>query len=109
MEIYLLIALIFVYLMTVLMVDKAVVRRIWTLAFMAAFALTIVSLGYLRVYHQDVLLGASSWNWYYMMYLFGSLAAVLGIINLWMYRGALWHLLFDSETPAETVLPHDKS
>ena len=93
MEIYLLAALVFIYIMTVLMNDNATVHRIWTLAFIGAFALTAVAIIFVRIYHQTVLLGANPLNWYYLLYLFCSFAVVLGIINLWMYRSALWHII----------------
>ena len=33
-------------------------------------------------------------NWYYILYLFGSMSAILGLINLWIYRKQLWVMLF---------------
>lgn len=44
MELYLLISLVFIYLITAAMVNKNVVHRIWTLAFIAAFAVTAVAI-----------------------------------------------------------------
>ena len=93
MELYLLISLIFIYIITALMVNKNVVHRIWTLAFIMAFILTAISIGFLRVSHQDVMMSADSLNWYYLLYIFGSMSVVLGVINLWMYRKSLWQIL----------------
>ncbi len=94
MELYLFLALLFVYLLTALMVKKNVVHRIWTLAFIAAFAITAIAIASIRVSGQDVMMSASDLNWYYLLYLFGSLSVVLGLINLWMYRKAVWEMFF---------------
>ena len=75
------------------MVNKNVVHRIWTLAFIAAFAVTAVAIGFLRVTNQDVMMSADNLNWYYLLYIFGSMSVVLGVINLWMYRRPLWQIL----------------
>lgn len=93
MELYLLIALIFIYLITTAMVNKNVVHRIWTLAFIAAFVVTAIAIGFLRVTNQDVMMSADNLNWYYLLYIFGSMSVVLGVINLWMYRRPLWQIL----------------
>ncbi|MCI7420342.1 MAG: hypothetical protein ACI4OE_05880 [Alphaproteobacteria bacterium] len=93
MELYLLIALIFIYLITAAMVNKNVVHRIWTLAFIAAFVVTAIAIGFLRVTNQDVMMSADNLNWYYLLYIFGSMSVVLGVINLWMYRRPLWQIL----------------
>lgn len=93
MELYLLISLIFIYLITTAMVNKNVVHRIWTLAFIAAFVVTAVAIGFLRVTNQDVMMSADNLNWYYLLYIFGSMSVVLGVINLWMYRRPLWQIL----------------
>lgn len=98
MEIYLLIALLFIYALTAVLVKTDIMRRIWTIAYIAAFALTMVAIAFLRVAHQDVMMTADSMNWYYVLYIFGSMSAVLGVINIWMYRKALWHILYSSAT-----------
>jgi len=94
MEIYLLIALVFIYALTALLVKADIMRRIWTLAFIVAFCVTAVAIASLRVSRQDVMMTADSINWYYVLYVFGSMSAVLGAINLWMYRKPLWHILY---------------
>lgn len=96
MEIYLLLAVIVVYITTVLLLDSDKVHRMWTLAFIAAFILTAIAIVFVHIYHQTVLLGANPLNWYYLLYLFAAFAVVLGAINAWMYRGALWHILWQS-------------
>ena len=85
------------------MVNKNVVHRIWTLAFIMAFILTAISIGFLRVSHQDVMMSADSLNWYYLLYIFGSMSVVLGVINLWMYRKSLWQILKqqNDDTPSD--------
>ena len=93
MELYLLISLIFIYLITAAMVNKNVVHRIWTLAFIVAFVVTALAIGFLRVTNQDVMMSADNLNWYYLLYIFGSMSVVLGVINLWMYRKPLWQIL----------------
>ena len=75
------------------MVNKNVVHRIWTLAFIVAFVVTAVAIGFLRVTNQDVMMSADNLNWYYLLYIFGSMSVVLGVINLWMYRKPLWQIL----------------
>ena len=79
------------------MVNKNVVHRIWTLAFIAAFAVTAVAIGFLRVTNQDVMMSADNLNWYYLLYIFGSMSVVLGVINLWMYRKPLWQILHNDD------------
>ncbi len=103
MEIYVLTALILVYVITALLVDSLLLRRIWTLAFIGASLLTAISLACLRFYHQEVLLNAGNINWYYMIYLFGSIAAVVGLINLWIYRKPLWQIMRPQPPKSEPV------
>ncbi|MBO6289298.1 MAG: hypothetical protein J6N45_03125 [Alphaproteobacteria bacterium] len=103
MEIYVFTALILVYVVTAFLVDKIIVRRIWTLAFIGASILTGISLACLRFYHQEVLLDAGNINWYYMIYLFGSVAAIIGLINLWIYRKPLWQIMRPQPQNHESV------
>ncbi len=97
MEVYLLLAFLLFYVLMALFVSKIVMQKIWTLAFMAAFVITAVSIGFLRFNNQDVMMNASELNWYYILYLFGSLSVVLGLINLWMYRKPLVELFISSD------------
>ena len=97
MEIYLLIALFFVYIMTNIFISHELTRKIWTISFIAAFLLSSITLLSLRISNQDVMMTSNNLNWYYLLYVFGSLAIGLGVINLWIYRKDLWHLFTISE------------
>ncbi len=102
MEFYLLLSFFVIYFITSFAVNKRVLNKIWTVAFIASFAITGIAIGFIRVSQQDVMMSAGQLNWYYMLYLFGSMAVVLGVLNLWMYRKALWNILFrDSDTDIE--------
>lgn len=96
MELYLFLALLLMYILMALFVSKKVQRKIWTLAFVVAFAVTAISIAFLHVTNQDVMMSANELNWYYLLYLFGSLSVVLGVINLWMYRHGLIEIFFGS-------------
>lgn len=101
MELYLLMAFVMIYIITSFFVKTNVQNKIWTLAFIVSFVVTSVSIGFLRVNNQDVMMAANELNWYYLLYLFGSMSVVLGVINLWMYRRALWHIIFSNNTKDE--------
>ncbi len=101
MEVYLFLALILVYLLTAFTVRKVIVNKIWTLAFIAAFLITAVAIAFIRVSGQDVMMSANELNRYYLLYLFGSLSVVLGVINLWMYRKGVWKILSASDKDSE--------
>ncbi len=98
MEIYLFLAFIILYILMAFFVSKNVQRKVWTLAFVVAFALTALSIGFLKVSSQDVMMSANELNWYYLLYLFGSMSVVLGVINLWMYRKQLFEIFFQNGT-----------
>ena len=108
MEVYLFLALILVYLLTAFTVRKVIVNKIWTLAFIVAFLITAVAIAFIRVSGQDVMMSANELNWYYLLYLFGSLSVVLGVINLWMYRKPLWHIIFEKEDDEDDDEDSDK-
>lgn len=93
MEIYILAALLFLYIVTIIVGNQAMVRKIWTLSFICAAFLTASALFALRIKNQEVMLTADNFNWYFFLYVFGALAFALGLINLWMYRRALWNML----------------
>ena len=101
MELYLFLAFILLYILMSFFVQKNVLRKIWTLAFVVAFVVTAVAIGFLRVNNQDVMMNANELNWYYMLYLFGSMSVVLGAINLWMYRKPLFGIFFGSDDDNE--------
>lgn len=96
MELYLFIALFLFYLLTSLIADKGLVRKLWLAAFLIAFAVTAVAVSFLRFTNQEVMMNAVELSWYYLLYLFASLMIVLGVINLWMFRKPLWKLFFSS-------------
>lgn len=93
MEIYLFAAMVLVYIVTSLVVQKSTMQKLWLLAFIAAFAVTAVALSFLHFTNQDVMMNAAELSWYYILYLFASIMVVLGVINLWMFRRPLWDIL----------------
>ena len=97
MDLYLFLAFILLYVLMSFFVQKNIQHKIWTLAFFAAFAVTAVAIAFLRMNNQDVMMDANELNWYYLLYLFGSMSVVLGIINLWMYRKPLFQIFFGTE------------
>ena len=94
MELYLFIALFLIYILTSLMADKAVIRKVWLAAFLVSFVVTAVAVSFLRFSNQEVMMNATELSWYYILYLFASLMVVLGVINLWMFRKQVWKTLF---------------
>ena len=94
MELYLLFSMFLIYLITSFILPKQHLQKIWTLAFFICFAVTAVAIGLIRVSGQDVMMSAAELNWYYLLYLFGSLSVVLGFINLWLYRRGIWKIFF---------------
>lgn len=94
MEIYLFLAFVLFYILMAFFVSKNVQRKIWTLAFILAFVVTAISIAFLSAEKQDVMMSANELNWYYLLYLFGSMSVVLGVLNLWMYRKGLWQVFF---------------
>lgn len=107
MELYLFLALFLLYVLMAIFVQKNVQRKIWTLAFVVSFIITAVSIGFLHVNNQDVMMSADQLNWYYLLYLFGSLSVVIGVINLWMYRHGLIEI-FTSENDDDDDDDDDK-
>ena len=89
METYLFIALIFVYFLTAFMLPKQVQKRIWTIAYILAFVITAVAIFFIKIYAGETLMRVGELNWYYVLYVFGSISIILGVINLWMYKRGL--------------------
>jgi len=89
MEFYLLIALIFIYIISAFTGNRHTVKRFWTMAFIFSFILMGISLGTLRLSNEDVMLNAGQFNWYYFLYIFSALCLAVGFINLWIYRHEL--------------------
>lgn len=94
MELYLLFALCLIYLITSFVLPQKHLKKIWTLSFFICFIVTAISIGLIKVSGQDVMMSASELNWYYLLYLFGSLTVVLGFINLWIFRHGIWDIFF---------------
>jgi len=92
METYLFVALVFVYLLTAFMLPKRVQKRIWTIAYILAFVITAVAIFFIKIYAGDTLMRVGELNWYYILYVFGSISIILGAINLWMYKRGLIEL-----------------
>lgn len=95
MELYLFLALILMYILMNFFVKTNVQRKIWTMAFIIAFIITALSIAFIHVSNQDVMMSANQLNWYYLLYLFGSLSVVLGVINLWIYRRGIINVFFE--------------
>lgn len=89
MEVFLFIALIFIYILTAFTVPAKIVKRVWILAYTAAFVITALSIMFISTSKQTVLMQESEMNWYYFLYLFGSMSVILGLINIWIYRKEL--------------------
>ncbi|MBQ8436066.1 MAG: hypothetical protein IJX20_00285 [Alphaproteobacteria bacterium] len=97
MEMYLFLSFILLYLLMSFFVSKNIQYKIWTSAFIVVFVIAAIAIAFLRVSNQDVMMNAGELNWYYMLYLAGSMAVVLGAINLWMYRKPLWRIFFETD------------
>lgn len=101
MEIFLFIALVFVYILTAFAVPDLIVKRVWLLGFVAAFGLTAMSILFIHSGRQTVLMQENEMNWYYFLYLFGSISVILGAINLWIYRKFVTRLFLESDLEDE--------
>ena len=64
MEIFLFIALIFVYILTAFAVPELIVKRVWLLGFVTAFSLTAMSILFIHSGRQTVLMQENEMNWY---------------------------------------------
>jgi len=98
MEIYLFIALIFMYILTVFFLPKNIQKRIWTTAYIVSFAITAIAVAYIKDYAADTLMKVGEINWYYILYVFGSICLALGIINLWIYKHGLVNIFFEKSS-----------
>lgn len=101
MELYLFFAFLLFYLITAFMLKQKMREKIWTIAFIISFVITSISIAFVRISQQNVMMDANQLNWYYFLYLFGMISVVLGAFNLWIYRKPLWRILFDKEDDAE--------
>ena len=89
MEIYLFIALFFVYILTSFVLSYKMLQRVWTIAFIASFAITGIAIFYIKMYANETLMKVGELNWYYVLYVFGSISIILGVINMWLYKKGL--------------------
>ena len=101
MEVFLFAVLIFIYILMAFSVPDLIVRRVWLLGFVSAFALTAISILFISSEKQTVLVQESEMNWYYFLYLFGSMAVILGLINLWIYRKGVLELFQKDSNDAD--------
>ena len=97
METYLFITLAFIYLLSIIFMPQYMQRRIWTVAYITAFGITCVAIYYIKDYATDTLMKVGEINWYYILYVFGSISIILGVINIWMYRHELLGLFLESD------------
>ena len=94
MEIYILTAFLLFYLITAWLLKPRLKKKVWMLAFLISFAITSVAIALIHGGTQDVMLTANEFNWYYFIYLFGMISTTLAVFNAWIYRKALWQILF---------------
>ncbi len=101
METYLFIALVFIYILTAFMLPKIILKRIWTIAFITSFIVTGISIFYIKLYATDTLMKVGEINWYYILYVFGSISIILGLILIWIYKKQLYQLFVNNEDNTE--------
>lgn len=92
MEIFLFIALIFIYMLMAFTVPALINRRVWISAYAISFLITALSIFFISNDKQTVLMQESDINWYFFLYLFGAMSVMLGLINLWIYRKSLFEM-----------------
>ena len=100
MEAFLFIALFFIYILTAFTIPVKIVKRVWIFPNVASFIITAISIMFISSSKQTVLMQESELNWYYFLYLFGSMSVILGIINIWIYRKDLLQI-FSSQDDIE--------
>lgn len=47
---------------------------------------------FIKSYAGETLMRVGELNWYYILYVFGSISIILGVINLWMYKRGIIRL-----------------
>jgi hypothetical protein len=99
METYLFIALFFIYALTAWLLPHFILKRVWTSAYILSCIITATAIVFIKLYAADTLMKVGELNWYYILYVFGSLSIILGLINLWMYKKGLIEIF--SETDEE--------
>ena len=93
MELYMFFAFLLFYVITVVMLDDILRKRIWMIAFILSFVATSVAIIFVKGGQQDVMMNVEEVNWYYFLYLFGMISVVMGLFNLWIYRKELWNMM----------------
>ena len=106
METYLFIALAFIYFLTAFLLPNQVQKRIWTAAYVLAFVITCVAIFFIKSYAAETLMRVGELNWYYILYVFGSISIILGIINLWMYKREIIRLFTEDGDDDEVDAEH---
>ncbi len=101
MELYILTALVFIYIITAFAGNSLLTKRIWALAFAVSFLLMALSLSALKLNGEDVMLAAGQFNWYYFLYVFSVLTVAVGLINMWIYRRQIWQLCQKSDSESK--------
>lgn len=102
METYLFIALFFVYILTAFMLPQNILKKIWTVAYIISFIITGISIFYIKLYATDTLMKVGELNWYYILYVFGSITIILGAILLWIYKKSLYTLFTNDDNNTST-------
>lgn len=103
MEVYLFVGFLLFYLITAFLLKDYTRKKIWMFAFIISFIITSASIGFVKISQQDVMMNVGQLNWYYFLYLFGMISAVLGVFNLWIYRKEMWNMLFGSDEKDDNV------
>lgn len=103
METYLFIALIFIYLITAFFLPSYIQRRIWTASYIISFIITAVAIGFIKIYADETLMKVGELNWYYILYVFGSISIILGVINLWIYKKPLIEIFTKEEDDEDGI------
>lgn len=92
MEVYLLLAMFLLYMLTAVFLEDDVLYRMWLAAFVLMFAVTAGALSFWRFTNQEVMMNVVAVSWYYVLYLSLSVTVVLGVVNLWLFRRQVWHI-----------------
>jgi uncharacterized protein YjeT (DUF2065 family) len=104
MEIYLMIALGLMYLVSGGMLSPRGKKKLWTAAFGLSFLLTIVAVFLIKADADETLMRAGEVNWYYLLSAFGAISLVLGAIVLWMYRKEVFRLFFGEDDDSDDAV-----
>ena len=79
------------------MLPQNILKKIWTVAYMISFIITGISIFYIKLYATDTLMKVGELNWYYILYVFGSITLILGAILLWIYKKPLYSLFTNND------------